>query len=106
MTVPADPHRTTADEDIGLGAFTPHSANEGGDSREWLQEVLPVGAPDAGADPGPHRREDHLPHGWHDFGALGWVAVLLMAVVVALVVWGLVLPWLGLTHAWAVDPLR
>lgn len=104
MTVPADPHRTIPEEDIGLGAFTPHSSNEGGDSREWLQEVLPVPAQDGG--PRLLRREDHLPHGWHDFGPMGWVAVVLMAVVVALVVWGFVLPWLGITVAWTVDPLR
>lgn len=105
MTVPADPRQRTMlrDDDL-VGVFTPHSTNEGtGDSSEWLQEVLPV--PSA-AEPPHVRREDHLPRGWHDFGAAGWIAVALMAVVLGLVVWGFVLPWLGITNAWTVDPLR
>ena len=99
MTTPLDSHEYDT-----VGAFTPHSANEGEHgAADWIAEVLPT---DESAIDRTVHRDDHLPRGWHDFGAMGWAGVLLMVVVVGLMVWGYLLPWLGATRMWAVDALR
>ena len=78
MTTPLDSHEYDT-----VGAFTPHSANEGEHgAADWIAEVLPT---DESAIDRTVHRDDHLPRGWHDFGAMGWAGVLLMVVVVGLI---------------------
>jgi hypothetical protein len=102
MTTPHGTERFDVQDDANIGIFTPHAANEG-EATEWLSEALPTDEHEIVR--GAHV-ETHLPHGWHDFGAIGWAGVVLMASVLALVIWGYVLPWLGVTRMWAIDPLR
>ena len=89
MTTPMKPAEYTAIEQ-SMGIFTPHSANEGeAAATEWLQEVLPTEE-----HPVLRHADDHIPHGLSDFGAVGWGFAGLMALVLGLVTWGFVIPWL------------
>lgn len=89
------------DESVGL--YTPVVANEiEADGYEWVAEALPTEEFEALRG---ERHEDHLPNGFHDFGAFGWVGALLMLVVLGLIVYGFVLPWLGVVEPWQINPL-
>lgn len=105
MSAPRDPadDRPPERDESTLGVFTPHSANEGDHGADaWLAEVLPTDEHEIVH--GEHR-DDHIPRGFRDLSGFGWVAVVLMAVVLSLIIWGLVLPAMGVTRMWTVNPL-
>ena len=50
--------------------------------------------------------ERYIPHGLRDGGPTVWAGLALMALVLALIVYGLVLPWLGVREAYVWNPYR
>ena len=95
-----DPRELPHDDAVTMGTYAPHAANEG-ETGEWMQEVLPT--EDRVSR---EHHDDHIPHGWHDFGAVGWIGATLMLIAFSLMVYGLVLPALGLREPWNAMPLR
>jgi hypothetical protein len=102
------PHVPRAEEAGRTSTYTPPSAPDL--ARPAEPEVRVYAWPtqaDEGSDAAPLRGDErHIPHGLRDVGPVGWVGLALMALVLALVVFGLVLPWLGVRESYVWNPLR